>query len=75
VAVSRLTLIALGVGDAFSALHDSSCVAVGAAGAWLLIDCPHLIRKILRESGSGLDLGDFAGTVLTPSASSPSCSC
>jgi len=65
VAVSRLTVIALGVGDAFSALHYSSCVAVGAAGAWLLIDCPHPIRKILRESGSGLDLGDFAGTILT----------
>jgi ribonuclease BN (tRNA processing enzyme) len=60
-----LSVIALGVGDAFSALSYSSCLAVGADGVWLLVDCPHPIRKILRESGSGLDVGDVAAVVLT----------
>lgn len=59
----------LGVGDAFSALHYSSCLAVEAEGAWLLVDCPHPIRKILRESGDAagvsLDVGDLLGVCLT----------
>jgi len=62
-------VIALGVGDAFSRDHYSSCLAVGADGAWLLIDCPHPIRKILRESGRAagvdLDVGSFAACVVT----------
>ncbi len=64
-----LAYIPLGVGDAFSALRYSSCVAVEADGAWLLVDCPHPIRKILREgsagSGAGLDVGSFAAVVVT----------
>ena len=56
--MNGLSVIALGVGDAFSALHYSSCLAVGAGSAWLLVDCPHPIRKILAESGraAGVDL-------------------
>ena len=60
-----LEVVALGVGDAFSAEHYSSCLAVGCDGAWLLIDCPHPIRKILRESGAGLDVGSFEACVVT----------
>ncbi len=64
-----LQVIALGVGDAFSAEHYSSCLAVGFDDAWLLIDCPHPIRKILRESGRAagvaLDVGSFAACVVT----------
>jgi ribonuclease BN (tRNA processing enzyme) len=66
-----LEVIALGVGDAFSAKHYSTCLAVGApdgdgGAAWLLIDCPHPIRKILRESTEAtLDLGDFRACVVT----------
>lgn len=67
--MSGLTVVALGVGDAFSARYYSSCLAVGAEGAWLLVDCPHPIRKILRESGGAagvaLDVGDVAAVVLT----------
>jgi ribonuclease BN (tRNA processing enzyme) len=67
--MAPLTLITLGVGDAFSALRYSSCVAVGAAGAWLLVDCPHPIRKILRESGTAagvdLDVESFEAVVVT----------
>lgn len=67
--MSGLRLICLGNGDAFSALRYSSCLAVNALGAWLLVDCPHPIRKILRESGSaagvGLDVGDISAVALT----------
>lgn len=62
-------LIALGVGDAFSARYYSTCFLLGAEGRWLLVDCPHPIRKILRESGRAagveVDLGDLEATVLT----------
>ncbi|MBL4847606.1 MAG: MBL fold metallo-hydrolase [Planctomycetes bacterium] len=64
-----LEVLVLGVGDAFSALHYSTCLALRAEGQWLLIDCPHPIRKILRESsqlaGLELDVGDLAGVVVT----------
>ncbi|HBP18519.1 MAG TPA: MBL fold hydrolase, partial [Planctomycetes bacterium] len=62
-----LEVLVLGVGDAFSALHYSTCLALRSAGQWLLIDCPHPIRKVLRESsakaGLELDAGDLAGVV------------
>jgi ribonuclease BN (tRNA processing enzyme) len=64
-----LSFIPLGVGDAFSAIHYSSCVAVESGGRWLLVDCPHPIRKILREgsasSGAALDVGSFEAVALT----------
>jgi ribonuclease BN (tRNA processing enzyme) len=63
--MSGLRLVPLGVGDAFSALYYSSCLAVEAEGAWLLIDCPHPIRKILREAVPGLDLDQVAAVALS----------
>ncbi|MGE0709720.1 MAG: MBL fold metallo-hydrolase [Planctomycetota bacterium] len=67
--MSGLEVLVLGVGDAFSALHYSSCLALHADGQWLLVDCPHPIRKILRESGRAagveLDVADLAGVVVT----------
>jgi ribonuclease BN (tRNA processing enzyme) len=67
--VSGLSLLGLGVGDAFSALYYSTCLALEAEGSWLLIDCPHPIRKILRESGQAagvaLDVGQIRALVLT----------
>lgn len=64
-----LSFVPLGVGDAFSALHYSACVAVESEGRWLLVECPHPIRKILREgsaaSGAALDVGTFEAVVLT----------
>ena len=64
-----LGFIPLGVGDAFSALHYSSCLAVEAEGRWLLVDCPHPIRKMLRDasvaSGFVLDVDSFDGIVVT----------
>lgn len=64
-----MSFVPLGVGDAFSARWYSTCLAVEAEGRWLLIDCPHPIRKILRESGDAagttLDVGSFDAVVLT----------
>lgn len=64
-----LSFLPLGVGDAFSALRYSSCLAVEAEGQVLLIDCPHPIRKMLREasqaSGVPLDVDRVAGVALT----------
>jgi ribonuclease BN (tRNA processing enzyme) len=64
-----LSFLTLGVGDAFSALHYSSCLAVEAEDQVLLIDCPHPIRKMMREasasSGIPLDVDRVAGVALT----------
>jgi phosphoribosyl 1,2-cyclic phosphodiesterase len=61
--------IPLGVGDAFSAQYYSSCLALEAEGAWLLLDCPHPIRKMMREAsataGIALDADRFTGICLT----------
>ena len=65
-----MRLLPLGVGDAFSALHYTSSVLLESGGQWLLLDCPHPIRKILREGsqralGRPLDLADLAGVAVT----------
>ena len=67
--MSPMRLLCLGVGDAFSARWYSSCLAIEAEGSWLLFDCPHPIRKALREAGAAagldLDVGDFAAVLLS----------
>lgn len=64
-----LTLVPLGIGDAFSALNYSHSLAVGGDDHWLLIDCPHPIRKMMREaettSGIGLDVDRIEAVVVT----------
>jgi ribonuclease BN (tRNA processing enzyme) len=64
-----LCFIPLGVGDAFSALSYSSCLAVGLGDRWLLIDCPHPVRKMLREAsdrtGIQLDLDRVEAVALS----------
>ncbi len=60
-----MRLRALGVGDAFSTLHYSTCFLLEHAGCRLLVDCPHPIRKILKESGARVDLPDIHAVVLT----------
>lgn len=64
-----LSFVTLGVGDAFSALYYSSCLALEAEGQVLLVDCPHPIRKMMREaqasSGVALDVDRVSGLVLT----------
>jgi len=53
-----LRLLPLGVGNAFSAVSYSTCLALESDGCWLLIDCPHPIRKMMREASAtaGVDL-------------------
>jgi ribonuclease BN (tRNA processing enzyme) len=61
-----MKLLPLGVGDAFTAIYHSSCLALEAEGRWLLIDCPHPIRRVLRDGSAGaLDVGSFDGVVVT----------
>jgi ribonuclease BN (tRNA processing enzyme) len=68
--MADLRIVALGVGDYCSALYYSSCLAaVAGSGDWLLIDCPHPIRKILREASEAsripLPLSKLVGIALT----------
>lgn len=67
--MGAVRLLVLGVGDAFSARSYSSCLAVETEGVWLLIDCPHPIRKMMHEAsiaaGIAFDVGDVAALVLT----------
>jgi ribonuclease BN (tRNA processing enzyme) len=67
--MGELRLLPLGVGDAFSARHYSSCFALETAGQWILIDCPHPIRKIMREgstaAGLSLDIADLQAVIVT----------
>ncbi|HNS97316.1 MAG TPA: MBL fold metallo-hydrolase, partial [Polyangiaceae bacterium] len=50
-------------------LHYASCLLVGFERQWLLIDCPHPIRKMLREAtekiGFSLDIDSIGHVVLT----------
>lgn len=59
-----LEFYALGVGDAFSAFNYASSLAVGCDGSWILVDCPHPIRRMLREAAP-LDLRDIDAVLLT----------
>lgn len=64
-----LRLVPLGVGDAFSERHYSTCLAYECGGEVLLIDCPHPVLKMMREArlASGVDLAPerVCGVVLT----------
>jgi ribonuclease BN (tRNA processing enzyme) len=67
--MSGLRFLVLGVGDAFSARYYSSCFAVEFEGRWLLIDCPHPIRKMMRDaseqSGLRVDVPDLEAVVVS----------
>ena len=39
---------------------------VESGGVWLLVDCPHPIRKMMREAkGTSIDVGDISALCLT----------
>jgi ribonuclease BN (tRNA processing enzyme) len=48
--MSRVVLIPLGVGEAFTARYYTSAYVVGIDDDWLMLDCPHPVRKMLREA-------------------------
>jgi len=54
--MSTVLLIPLGVGEAFTARYYTSCMVLGVDNDWLLIDCPHPVRKMLREASIGAGL-------------------
>lgn len=64
-----LRILPLGVGDAFSADHYATCLALECDGRWLLIDCPHPLRKMWKEAtvraGLSLDVDVIEGVALT----------
>ena len=59
--MSTVLLIPMGVGEAFTARHYTSCLALGMDDHWLLIDCPHPVRKMLREGSIAAGLAQAAG--------------
>jgi len=71
----ELVVLPLGVGDAFSQKYYSTSFLVGERQLsdgrirWVLVDCPHPIRKILHEAsqkvGFDVDVGDIDAVVLT----------
>jgi ribonuclease BN (tRNA processing enzyme) len=69
--MSTVLLIPMGVGYAFSARHYTSCLALGVDEHWLLIDCPHPLRKMLREGSIAaglaqpLDIDHFTAAAVT----------
>ncbi len=64
-----LKILPLGIGDGFSQRWYSTCALIGYQGQWLLIDCPHPIRKMMAEAseraGVSVDLPDLTGVVVT----------
>src|SRR4051812_30653167 len=62
-------IIPLGVGAAFTRKYYTTCVAVGVGDFWILVDCPHPIRRIVHEgmlaAGVPLDLEQLGGVALT----------
>ena len=67
--MGNLRFLCLGVGDAFSNRWYSSSLAIEFQGTWLLIDCAHPIRKVLKEAselaGLSLDLAQISALVQT----------
>jgi ribonuclease BN (tRNA processing enzyme) len=67
--MADVRLITVGVGDAFSTQHYTTCLALGCDSDWMLIDCPHPVRKMLFEAASSagisIDLKDIQAVALT----------
>ena len=67
--MTTVRLIPLGVGEAFTARHYTTCLALGADDDWILIDCPHPVRKMLREgstaAGIPLDLDRISAVAVS----------
>lgn len=54
--MGEVRLIPLGVGDAFTARHYTTSLALGVDDSWLVIDCPHPIRKMIHEASHAAGL-------------------
>jgi len=63
-----LSIIPIGVGDAFSQKYYSSSLVITANGHSILVDCPHPIRKMLYENTQKhgkYDIDNFLGILLS----------
>src|SRR5665213_2828673 len=56
---NTIRLIPLGVGEAFTARYYTVSLALGVDDQWMLIDCPHPIRKMLREASLTAELSPW----------------
>ena len=67
--MSAVRMIPLGVGEAFPARHYTTCLVLGVDDTWLLIECPHPVRKMLREAtaeaGLPFDLDRIEGVAVS----------
>jgi ribonuclease BN (tRNA processing enzyme) len=67
--MAEVRIIPLGVGEAFTARHYTTCLAMGVGDVWMLVDCPHPVRKLLREgshaAGLPFDLDRVRGVALS----------
>ncbi len=64
--MSKFKFLVLGVGDAFSAKYYSSSLLLQFEESYLLIDCPHPIRKIITEASENqLDIDSVDAVALT----------
>jgi ribonuclease BN (tRNA processing enzyme) len=69
--MSTVAMIPMGIGEAFTAKHYTTCLTLGVDDQWLLIECPHPVRKMLREGSATagltppLDLDRFHAAVIT----------
>lgn len=62
-----LQIVALGVGGAFSQKYYSTSIAVTAGAETILVDCPHPIRKMLKEAHfpRPVDIADIQAVLIS----------
>ena len=66
---SRMRVLILGVGDAFTRSHFNTSALIQAPQGYVLLDCPALIHRVLREStgraGWNVQLDDIQDIIIT----------
>ncbi len=66
---SRMRVLILGVGDAFTRSHFNTSALIQAPQGYVLLDCPALIHRVLRESTGGagwnVQLDDIHDIIIT----------
>jgi len=67
--MSEVQMIPLGVGEAFAGRYYTTSMVVGVDDEWLLVECPHPIRKMLleasRAAGIPLDLDRISAVAVS----------
>jgi ribonuclease BN (tRNA processing enzyme) len=65
--IMTLQIIPLGVGGAFSQKYYSTALLICAEDGTILVDCPHPIRKMLKEAAESrpVDIGDIDAVLIS----------